>query len=212
MLSSDEVRQTPKADLIDSKKLVAIKQAILAIEDIDDRYFCLYALVLRLLEEDLWEKAEEFTRLMENWPIEQSWFLGDIAAQARRAGNLESSHILFMDAIELSRKNGRAWQRAESMLRIATHYIEIGDRKIALELLLEAVEIARNGQIESLDNNDPQDTFDSSGVLREVVETIAAIGEIDQAKQIAQSILINSRREAAFAKIQELESESRKAD
>lgn len=209
MLSSDEVRQTPKADLIDSKKLLAIKQAILAIEDIDDRYFCLYALVLRLLEEDLWEKAEEFTRLMENWPIEQSWFLGDIAAQARRAGNLESSHVLFMDAIELSRKNGRAWQRAESMLRIATHYIEIGDRKIALELLLEAAEIARNGQKESLDNNDPQDTFDSSGVLREVVETIAAIGEIDQAKQIAQSILINSRREAAFAKIQELESKSR---
>jgi tetratricopeptide (TPR) repeat protein len=210
-LSSNELRRMPKEDLVDPEKLLAIKQAILATEDTDERYLLIYDLVSRLLEERFWDKAEGFVRLMETWALEQSWFLGDIAAQMWQDGELKRADILFAEAIELSRQNGRAWQRAEGLLRIARHYVEIGDKDMAITLLLEAAEIARNGQDESLANNDAQDAFDSSGVLREVVETIASVGEIDKARVVAQSIMINARRDAAIATIEKLDAERRKA-
>jgi thioredoxin-like negative regulator of GroEL len=201
MLSSDEIRRIPKDDLSNPEKLLIIKQNILSVDDVDARNFLLYDLVSRLLEEKLWHKAEIFTRLMETWELERSWFLGDIAAQIWQDGNTEQAHALFAEAIKLVHKNGRDWQSAEALLRIANHYVELGERNIATAILLESAEIAQRGEKESLAINNPQDAYDSSGVLREVAETLASFGEIDKAMQIAQTIIIDSRREAALDKI-----------
>ncbi len=202
MLSHDEVRQTPKDDLSDPDKLLVIKQEILEVEDIDDRYLLLYALVTRLLEVNLWDKAEVFVRLMEGWTLERSWFLGDIATQMWRYGKREEANALFSEAVELSRRDGRAWQSAEALLRIANHYIEVNEKNMAIAILLESAEIAQRGQKESLTINNVQDAVDSSGVLREIAETLGALRETDKALQIAQNIIIESRRDAAINEIQ----------
>lgn len=97
------------------------------------------------------------------------------------------------------------------MLRIAGHFTQIGERDKAISLLLEAAAIVHKGEKESLAAHDPQDAMDSSGVLREIAETIATLGEIDQAMQIAEEIINQSRREAAITKIQKLNSERRNA-
>jgi len=206
MLTQDEIRQIPEDVLSDPEKLLAIKQEILNVEDTDDLYLMLYALVSRLLEVNLWDKAEVFTRLMETWPLERSWFLGDIATQMWQDGKIEQASSLFAEAIELSRENGSAWQRAEALLRIANHYIEVDERNTATAILLEAAGIAQKGQKESLAINDVQDAFDSAGVLQEIAETLGSLKETDKAMQIAQTIIVDSRRKAAIDKIKKHDS------
>jgi tetratricopeptide (TPR) repeat protein len=211
MLSSDEIKRMSRNELSDPERLLAIKQTILTIEDTDSRNFLAYDLVERLLGEQFWEQAEVFTRLMETWPLEKSWFLGDIASLMWQAGKIEGANALFTEAIQLDRDNGRAWQQGEGMLRIAGHYTQIGERDRAISLLLEASAIVHEGEKDSLAVNNPQDAIDSSGVLREIAETVATLGEIDKAMKIAGMIINNSRRNSAISKIQELSSERRNA-
>ena len=211
MLSSDEIKQMSRNELSDPERLLAIKRTILTIDDTDDRNFLAYDLVQKLVAENFWEQAEVFTRLMETWPLERSWFLGDIAKLMWQAGKIEDANARFTEAIQIDRENGRAWQQGEGMLRIAGHFIQLGQQDRAISLLLEAAAIVHKGEKDSLATNDPQDAMDSSGVLREIAETIATLGEIDQAMELAEKIVNQSRREAAITKIQELGSERRNA-
>lgn len=101
MRSSDEIKQMSRNELSDPEKLLAIKRTILAIEDTDDRNFLAYDLVQKLLAENFWEQAEVFTRLMQTWPLERSWFLGDTAKLMWQAGKIEDANALFTEAIQI---------------------------------------------------------------------------------------------------------------
>jgi hypothetical protein len=146
MINRDAIEQIPTEKLHDSDMLASIEREVLALTDEDDRSDLCYSLATRLITEGDLGRAEFFTRLMENWPIERTWLLGDIAAKLWRNGQTEHALRLLNEAISTARTNGNEWQRAEALSKIATHLIALGERARAISLLREAVPIAQLGE------------------------------------------------------------------
>src|SRR5262245_34177788 len=138
MISRDIIEQIPAEKLHDPDFLAGIESEALALTDEDDRSDLCDSLATRLITEGNLERAEFFARLMETWPIERTWVLGDIAAKLWRSGQTEHALQLLNEAISTARTNGRAWQRAEALSKIATHLVGLGRRAQAISLLREA--------------------------------------------------------------------------
>src|SRR5262245_43157413 len=135
MINTDAIERIAPEKLHDPDMLASIEREVLALTNEDDRNSVCYLLATRLITEGNLERAEFFTRLMETWPIERAWFLGDIAAKLWRSGQTEHALQLLNEAISTARTNGSAWQRAEALSKIATHLVELGQRAQALSLL-----------------------------------------------------------------------------
>jgi len=198
MINSDTIDRIPAEKLHDSDTLASIESEVLSLTDEDDRSDVCYSLARRLVIEGSLERAEFFTHLMEIWPIERTWFLGDIAAKLWRTGQPEHALQLINEAISIARTNGSEWQRAEALSKIATHLVELGQRAQAISLLREAVPIAQLGE----DQGDVQDSLDSASVIRELAEKLALASEYEQAQQVANSIKHEFRRELAAHRVQ----------
>jgi hypothetical protein len=86
MINRDTIERIPTEKLHDPDMLASIEREVLALTDEDDRSDLCYSLATRFITEGNLERAEFFTRLMETWPIERTWFLGDIAVKLWRSG------------------------------------------------------------------------------------------------------------------------------
>jgi tetratricopeptide (TPR) repeat protein len=173
MIDPDNIRHITASELHNLGLLADIEREVLSYSDEDDRNHVCYALTVRLINEGLMDQAERFTRLMEAWPIERTWSLGDIASQLWHTGQTAHALALLDEAISISRTNGREWQRAEALSKLATHLAELGQSKQAIILLQEAVPIAQLGQSEGCG----QDIEDSASVIRELAEKLAVLDE-----------------------------------
>src|SRR6266508_871026 len=200
MINTDTIERIPAEKLHDPDILASIESEVLSLTDEDDRSDVCYSLARRLVIEGNLGKAEFFTRLMETWPIERTWFLGDIAAKLWRRGQPEHALQLINEAISTARTNGNEWQRAEALSKIATHLVELGLRVQAISLLREAVPIAQLGE----DQGDVQDSLDSASVIQELAEKLALAGEYEQARQVANSIKHEVRRARAAHRVQDI--------
>jgi tetratricopeptide (TPR) repeat protein len=198
MINTDTIERIPAEKLHDPDMLANIEREVLTLTDEDDRNHVCYSLALRLITEGNLERAEFFTRLMETWPIERTWFLGDIAAKLWRSGQTEHALQLLNEASSTARTNGSEWQRAEALSKIATHLVELGQRARAISLLREAVPIAKLGE----EQGDLQDSLDSASVIHELAEKLALAGEYEEAREAANSIKHAFRRERAARVVQ----------
>jgi hypothetical protein len=198
MIDSDEIKQIPAEKLHDTEMLTSIGREVLLLDDEDDRNDVCYSLAPRLIEAGNLDGAEFFVRLMESWPIERTWFLGDIATKLWGNGESEKALRLLHEAISIARTNGREWQRADALSKIASHFVEFGQRAQGISLLQEAIPIAQLGQAQGSGH----DIEDSASVIRELAEKLAHCGEHEQAKQVASSITHAVKRERAVRLIQ----------
>ncbi len=86
------------------------------------------------------------------------------------------------------------WLIAESLGKVAKAYFPNGDVTKAKTLLLEAVNIPKDGEMEV----NPQNSIDSSSVLWELAESLALMGEIEKAEDVAKSIKNEWKRKRAL--------------
>jgi tetratricopeptide (TPR) repeat protein len=200
MINRDTIERIPAEKLHDPDMLASIEREVLALTDEDDRNDLCYSLATLLITEGNLGRAEFFTRLMETWPIERTWFLDDIAAKLWRSGQTEHALKLLNEAISTARTNGSEWQRAEALSKIATHLIELGQRAQAMSLLREAVSIAQLGEKQS----NLQDSLDSASVIQELAEKLALAGQYEEAQDVANSIKHAFRRERAARVVQNI--------
>jgi tetratricopeptide (TPR) repeat protein len=200
MINTDAIERIAPEKLHDPDMLASIEREVLALTNEDDRNSVCYLLATRLITEGNLERAEFFTRLMEAWPIERTWFLGDIAAKLWQSSQKEQALRLLNEATSIARTDGSGseWQRAEALSKIATHLLEQGQCAQAIGLLREAAQIAQLGQ----EQCDVQDSLDSASVIGELAEKLALAGDYQQAREIADSIKYQVRRERVAHKIQ----------
>ncbi|HZS06320.1 MAG TPA: hypothetical protein VFD58_15875 [Blastocatellia bacterium] len=201
MLTSDEIANLPSVIIRNADEPAKIEEAISSLNDQDDRCHLLYGLTKRLLAEGELEAAEKVSRSLDTWPIERTWFFGDIAVKRWEAGQAEHARQLLQEAIPIARNGGVEWQRAESLARIAVRFDLIGDRRMAVTLLAEAAEIAGRGEAQSLSRGNIQDTLDSASTLDEISAALIAVGEPVLARQVAGSIRHDHRRQRALARL-----------
>src|SRR5262245_44457888 len=126
MINTDAIERIAPEKLHDPEMLTSIEREVLALTDEDDRSSICYVLAARLITEGNLERAEFFTRLMDAWPIERTWFLGDLASKLRQGGQIEHALRLLNEAASIARtdSSGSEWQRAEAFSKIATHLLE----------------------------------------------------------------------------------------
>jgi tetratricopeptide (TPR) repeat protein len=198
MINRDTIERIPTEKLHDPDMLASIEREVLALTDEDDRSDLCYSLATRFITEGNLERAEFFTRLMETWPIERTWFLGDIAVKLWRSGQTEHALQLLNEAISTARTNGSEWQRAEALSKLATHLIELRQSAQAISLLREAVPIAQLGE----EQGALQDSLDSASVIQELAEKLALAGEYEEAQDVANSIKHAVRRGRAARAVQ----------
>jgi 1-aminocyclopropane-1-carboxylate deaminase/D-cysteine desulfhydrase-like pyridoxal-dependent ACC family enzyme len=118
-------------------------------------------------------------------------------AQNRRAMATLAEAELTAEAIE--DESYSKWQKAEALDQIAKIYQTANEREHAKSVWLKAIEVAQRGQ----SSNDVQEIFDCSGVLSEIAKNLATAGFLELAKDVAQSIRVDYKRQGALNKISE---------
>ena len=194
MITRQDIERLPPATFHKPDEVTRIKNEILSTTEEDDRDWLLYALGQRLIAENVLDEAERVARLMETYPIERTWFFGSIAAKLWKLGHTERALHLLGEAIPIASSSGVEWQRAESLTKLARHFIEINQKERAVKLLSKAAQIAQAGERQSNAVGNMQDAIDSASVLGEVAEAFTGIGEIRQAEKIARSIMNGFKR------------------
>jgi hypothetical protein len=94
------------------------------------------------------------------------------------------------------------WQRGESLGEVARALIAAGELDQARRVWEEAIATARKGE----NDGDAQDSMDSSSVLWEIAEDIALAGEQERAKEVANAIKNEWKRDSALRGLRDIES------
>ncbi len=110
------------------------------------------------------------------------------------SGRKEEALRFLQNAETAATQARRHWQIAELLHNIATCFVSLNEKDEAIRILNQAVSFAREGEV----TGDLQDSMDSSSVLWEISRTLANIGEIDRAYNVACSIKYSVRREKAI--------------
>jgi tetratricopeptide (TPR) repeat protein len=130
-------------------------------------------------------------------------FLGiadGIIATQQYSNAFEALNEAEASAFEIEGESYSKWSRAEVLGRIGTRYEILGEQLHAQTLWKEAITSAQSGQNE----DNPQELWDCSGVLLEITAYLIEAGLISFARETAQSIRIDSRREQALRNIEEV--------
>lgn len=194
MITTRDIEQLSVASLQQPDEVTRTIDEILVTTEEDDRDWLLYNFAEKLLVENLLDEAERVARLMDWWLSERTWFFGIIASKLWKLGQRARALCLLEEAIPIARLSGIEWQQAESLTKLAQHFIEVDQKERAVNLLSEAAEIAQAGERQCEIIGNCQDAWDSASVLSEVAWTFAGIGEISEAKKVANSILNNHKR------------------
>lgn len=183
-------------NLAESFELVSLA---LSIQDEEDRDLQLFYIVKWLIANKIWQKSYGVAQLMaESYEkAEALQIIGDYLASI---GHLEKAISVFDEAEkEAAAKSLAAWQQAELLHKIAKSLSQIKAVLKADEVWEKAVFIAREGE----DSQSIQDNLDSSSVLGEIAEYLAAENKIEKSLNIAQKIKNIGQRERILQRISE---------
>ena len=184
-----------------SKNLEAVGLA-LSIEDEEERDLYLLQAARLFLNSRDWQRAHGVTELMTN-SYEKAETLRQIAEFLASIGHIERSLLIFDDAEAASvAEHFSHWQQAELLHQIANSLAQVNAKVRADDVRSRAIGIAQTGQQSASE----QDSIDSSSVLADIVENLAAEERIEEALQIAQSIKSVGKRERALLQISEYSS------
>lgn len=173
--------------------IAALEREFRVIANEDDRDEALYNLADYLADDWVLDAAERIACSLQRWLIEKTWLFGKIACCYAQIGRKDAARRLLREAVPLARSEGCEWQRAESLERIAEQFVALGERVTALELLDEAISIARQGE----EKND----IDASSVMSGIAQDLALAGEFTRAHEIARAIKNDHKRRRAVARV-----------
>ena len=171
--------------------------AALSIQDEEDRDLYLLDVIRWLIKNKLWQKAYGAAQLMsENY--EKSQAFQEVADYLASIGDLEKAFLIFAEAEKAATVESLAdWQKAELLHNIAKSLRQTRAFFRADEVLEKSVAAANRGE----NSSSSQDSEDSSSVLAEIAEHLAAEEKIEKALSIARSIKSVARRERVLQKI-----------
>ena len=188
-----------KSDLEDKDKLAGLLCHIrdnAPAEDCDELRFMLAE---RLEDFNLLSESVSVLDSMSDWPGDRVSALARIAEHYFKKDCLEEARSCLGKATGLADSCDPTWLRAESFLAIAKAYRAIGMPSTEKKLLTKAVRLARAG--EGYDG--PQDSFDASGVLKEIAQYFSSTSRGKEGRAIAKRIKNFHKRRRALKWIRE---------
>jgi hypothetical protein len=172
-----------------------------SIEDNDERASTLVELVRALAAKKEWSAAEMVIQSMQilstEYHYERAMAMRELVAQLMIDGQIERALKFLVEAEKASWVIEEEWRRAESLNRIA-RILAMGKEQIqARRIWNDAIAIAQSGE----KSTSMQDSIDCSSVLWEIAEDLASFGELEKAREVAQSIKNRGKRERALNSI-----------
>lgn len=178
--TSEDIRHVSGSDFHDPTTIADLERQIRAMPDPDDRDRSFYELSQCVAREWLLKEAGRTARALEEWLIEKTWLLGDIAVKWNQIGNRVRALELLEECLPIARSAKSEWQQGETLARLAIHFNTIGETPRAKELLSEAARLAEPG--------DQAGDEDAASVLFEVAANMVLLRMDDEARTLAASI------------------------
>jgi tetratricopeptide (TPR) repeat protein len=179
--------------------LEAVERVAESIEDVDDRAWALYQLVKELAATEQWDRAEAVALIIGR-SYEKASALRQVALCLIPVGRVDKAGKLLAAAecAALERDTPLVWQKAEVLTRIAMGFAKANLRQHALRVWEMAMDLARSGET----SDDAQESIDSSSVLWEIAENLAAAGYQDEGNRLAHSIKNSVKRHRAIDSVE----------
>jgi tetratricopeptide (TPR) repeat protein len=205
--ASDKSKVDKLTDMLLAGRMDEARQLSASIQDEDYRDWTLGDLVKSMLNAGAVDRAAAIAEFMA-----PSYYKADslraIARQLATMGDLKGAWSILekADNIPVGSEAASALEsdiapdKASDLYDIADLFLKAGDTERARALRARAVQVAQSGEASS----NTQHSRDSSKVLHNFVRRLAAAGEIDQARAIAQSIANPIERDDAIDTLAEV--------
>jgi hypothetical protein len=122
-----------------------LEREIVEHADEDERDDARYQLAQKLADEWLLDDAERVARSIEDWPIEETWVLGEIALKLGKLGLKTRAVLLLEDCVKIARSDSDQRQLVRALVDIAKHLDALGKTEMATNLLNETIRHAETG-------------------------------------------------------------------
>jgi tetratricopeptide (TPR) repeat protein len=180
----DHIRSILKAEkknLLES--LEALEKESVSFEDQEDRDEAFLEIVKALADVKEWDKANKFlSKIKNNYEkTEATIFVSNCLFQM---GEKEKASNQLLEAETLAYQINSFLRKADMLHEIASLYAKMGELIRAKSVWHKAITVAREGEKYS----DMQDSLECSSVLGAISITLAKVGEINEAIEVANFI------------------------